>query len=91
MVGTGWSQVVVATLPADQLATLAGGAQDGASGDGASSDALALLQSLPRTAGAWGSGRILSGTLVSVILTDDGRIAIGAVAPDTLGAALAAR
>jgi outer membrane lipoprotein-sorting protein len=91
VVGTGWSQVVVATLPADQLASLAGGVQDTAQGGGASADALALLESLPRTTGAWGSGRILSGTLLSAILTDDGRIAIGAVAPETLGAALAAQ
>ena len=54
-------------------------------------DAAALLESLPRTSGEWGSGRVLSGTLVSAILTDDGRIAIGAVTPETLAAALAAQ
>ena len=54
-------------------------------------DAAALLESLPRVSGEWGSGRVLSGTLVSVILTDDGRVAIGAVTPETLGAALAAQ
>ena len=54
-------------------------------------DALALLQALPRTSGSWGSGHVLSGTLFSAIVTDDGRIAIGAVTPETLGAALAAQ
>ena len=54
-------------------------------------DAAALLESLPRTSGTWGSGRVLNGTLFSAILTDDGRIAIGAVTPQTLGAALAAQ
>ncbi len=54
-------------------------------------DAAALLESLPRVSGEWGTGRVLSGTLVSAILTDDGRVAIGAVTPETLGAALAAQ
>jgi outer membrane lipoprotein-sorting protein len=88
VVGTGWSQVVVGTLPAEQMAGLAGatGGSDASQG----LDVAALLASLPRASGTWGSGRILSGTLVSAILTDDGRFAIGAVAPETLGAALAA-
>ena len=54
-------------------------------------DAVALLASLPRISGEWGTGRVLSGTLVSAILTDDGRVAIGAVGPKTLSAALAAQ
>jgi hypothetical protein len=52
---------------------------------------MTLLQSLPVSSGAWGTGRILNGTLFSAILTDDGRVAIGAVAPEALGAALAAQ
>jgi hypothetical protein len=40
--------------------------------------------------GAWGSGRVLEGTLFSLVLTDDGRAALGAVAPEALYAALAA-
>ena len=54
-------------------------------------DAAALLESLPRISGEWGTGRVLSGTLVSAILTDDGRLAIGAVAPEALASALAAQ
>jgi len=49
-----------------------------------------MLQALPTTSGAWGSGKVLEGTLFTAILTDDGRVAIGAVPPTTLGAALAA-
>ncbi len=90
IVGTGWSQVVVGSVPADQAADLAATGQGEAAGAGGL-DVAALLESLPRTSGAWGSGRLLSGTLVSAILTDDGRFAIGAVSPETLGAALAAR
>ena len=92
VVGSGWSQVVIATLPAD----LASGAATSTLGDASESpmaglDAAALLESLPRVSGEWGTGRVLSGTLVSAILADDGRVAIGAVTPETLGAALAAQ
>ena len=83
VVGTGWSSVAIATIPAER----AGGDDP----SGAGSDAMALLEALPRTSGTWGTGRVLSGTLVSAILADDGRIAIGAVPPERLGAALAAQ
>ena len=94
VVGSGWSQVVIAAMPVDEAAGLAGATVGGNGGEMASSgglDAAALLESLPRTSGTWGSGRVLNGTLFSAILTDDGRIAIGAVTPQTLGAALAAQ
>jgi outer membrane lipoprotein-sorting protein len=89
VVGTGWSQVLVGRIPADALT---GGSADGSSGatSSAGTQALALLQALPRTSGSWGSGSVLNGTLFSVILTDDGRFAIGAVGTKALGAALAA-
>lgn len=48
-----------------------------------------LLESLPAVSGSWGSGRLLSTSLVNVVLTDDGRIAIGSVTEDRLYAALA--
>ncbi len=92
VVGTGWSQVVIATLPTDLVAGVDAPASEG---DGSSAmgglDAAALLESLPRISGEWGTGRVLSGTLVSAILTDDGRLAIGAVAPEALASALAAQ
>ena len=99
VVGEGWSTVVIADLPADALANLA---EDGmrATGDGpkapSGSDdgagtAVALIEALPAESGAWGTGRVLRGTLFSVILTDDGRVAVGAVSPEALGAALAAQ
>ena len=50
----------------------------------------AAVNALPKVSGAWGSGRVLEGTLFSLVLTDNGRVAIGAVAPDALYAALAA-
>ena len=48
-----------------------------------------MLKVLPTVSGAWGSGHLLRGTLFSALLTDDGRVAVGAVAPEALYAALA--
>ena len=95
VVGAGWSTIVVADLPADGLADLAEAGQAGpgprghSGGADPAATALALLEALPATSGDWGTGRVLKGTLFSAIVTDDGRIALGAVSPDALGAALA--
>lgn len=51
----------------------------------------ALLKSLPEVSGAWGTGRLLQTTLVTVVFTDDGRVAAGAVSPERVYAALAER
>ena len=94
IVGTGWSQVMIATVPEGATAGSTDGPTGGDAADATSAagaDALALLEALPRTSGSWGSGRVLNGTLFSAILTDDGQMAIGAVTPETLGAALAAQ
>ncbi|HYN30898.1 MAG TPA: sigma-E factor regulatory protein RseB domain-containing protein [Dermatophilaceae bacterium] len=77
VVGTGWSSVVVARLP------------DAPTASGSDDPATAVLDALPRVSGDWGSGRLVDGTLVSVVLTDDGRVAVGAVPPSALYAALA--
>ena len=74
MVGSGWSRIAIAQLPADAL----------------SGDAAMLIGTLPTVSGTWGSGRVVDGTLVSAVITDDGRVAIGAVDPTALTAALAA-
>ena len=37
--------------------------------------------------GAWGSGRLLQTSLVSVLITDGGRVFVGAVQPSVLYAA----
>jgi hypothetical protein len=47
-----------------------------------------MLNSLQRVQGSWGSGRLLRGTLFSVVLTDDGRVAVGSVEPEMLYRAL---
>ena len=74
VVGTGWSTVVVR-----EVGTPDGSAPDQLQG---------FLSQLPRVSGDWGSGRLLSGTAFSAVLTDDGRIAIGAVRPEKLYQAL---
>lgn len=96
VVGEGWSAVIVADLPPGGLGDLAESAmesEDDAQSPWAGTDpatlALTLLQALPDTSGQWGTGRVFTGTLFSAIVTDDGRIAVGAVDPDALGAALA--
>ncbi len=74
VVGTGWSTVMV-----QKVGTPQGSAPDQLQG---------FLNQLPRVEGAWGSGRLLSGTAFSAVLTDDGRVAIGAVRPEKLYQAL---
>jgi outer membrane lipoprotein-sorting protein len=51
----------------------------------------AVLAKLPRVSGAWGSGRLLSSRLVCALLTDDGRLIVGAVDPAVLYRAAAAK
>lgn len=93
--GTGWSTVVGLRLPAGGLSALTGAAAPGTSGSsGARSGAGGLsldrvLSALPAARGSWGSGRLLSSALVSVLITDDGRVYVGAVPPEQLYAAAA--
>ncbi|RZU74334.1 outer membrane lipoprotein-sorting protein [Micromonospora kangleipakensis] len=80
-VGTGWTTVVVARL---DEAGLAGGAKAGRSAAGGADQAAGLLAALPKVSGDWGSGRLLTGNLFSVLLTDDGRVLAGLVTPERL-------
>jgi outer membrane lipoprotein-sorting protein len=94
VVGSGWSTVVVA--PFDLAAMQAGSGGGSKAGSGGTAGDLGsqlsgILKALPATSGTWGSGHVLAGTLFSAVITDDGRIAIGAVAPDRLATALAAK
>ncbi|PTA44215.1 sigma-E factor regulatory protein RseB domain-containing protein [Micromonospora sp. RP3T] len=81
-VGTGWTTVVVAKL--GDPAGLDGAAKAGGTG-APDADMLAkVLGDLPKVSGDWGSGRLLSGKLFSVLLTDDGRVVAGLVTPERL-------
>lgn len=76
LVGSGWTTVLVAPVGTD-------GPDAGQLG--------AFLDRLPRVSGSWGSGRELRGNLFTVVLTDDGRVAAGAVQPTLLYQALGAK
>jgi hypothetical protein len=78
VVGSGWTSVVVAHVPTGTTG----------SGTGPATPLQVLLQKLPEVQGAWGSGHLLQGTLFTAILTDDGDVAVGAVAPGLLEQAL---
>ena len=84
VVGKGWTSVAVATLPKD---TANGGGQE----QGSANQLEGMLKALPPVSGSWGSGHLLEGTLFSAVVTDDGRVAVGAVKPDALYAALAVK
>lgn len=81
--GTGWASVVAGHMPSGWKES--GDADRRADGQSAQ-DLLRLLPEMPG-----GGGRVLDGTLFSVVLTDDGRYAVGAVAPDALYRALPKR
>lgn len=86
VVGDGWTSVLV-MRDVKALGTPGGAAksrdrQGPRAGEG---DALQnMLGSLPRVSGPWGSGRLLSSKLFSVLITDDGRMLVGAVSPERL-------
>jgi outer membrane lipoprotein-sorting protein len=75
IVGSGWSTVAVRKV-------------SGSPDTSSSPELQGYVNKLKRVSGTWGSGRVLSGNAFSVLLTDDGRIAVGAVEPETLYKAL---
>jgi outer membrane lipoprotein-sorting protein len=85
-IGSGW--LTVLDLPSAGLTAPSGSGSSGASPAGDSAAVLnALLQSATPVSGAWGSGRLLQTSLVSVLITDGGRMFAGAVQPSVLYAA----
>lgn len=70
--GKGWTSVIEAQLPKSTS-----GGKDGAQIQG-------VIESLPKVSGTWGSGHLLSSSLFSVLVADDGRVFAGAVTPETL-------
>lgn len=71
-VGEGWGTVVVSKT----------------GGDASDAEWRGFLDSLPKVSGPWGSGRVLAGTAFTAVVTDDGRVAIGAVEPERVYQAL---
>lgn len=94
VVGAGWTRVAV--LPAtleDLTAKPAETPSDGKPGEhwkggSAGTDPSALVQNVLKTAtpvsGTWGSGKLIKTKLVTALLTDDGRLLVGAVTPEEI-------
>jgi len=89
-IGSGW--LTVLKLPSSTL-TPGPGTPAGASTGGSADDSAAVLRALLASAtpvhGAWGTGRLLRTSLVSVLITDQGSAYAGAVQPSVLYAAAA--
>ncbi|HEY1176659.1 MAG TPA: hypothetical protein VGF17_10920 [Phytomonospora sp.] len=83
VVGEGWTAVVEFTS-ADIGKILSGEKPEGTEGAEGGPDVMALVESLPQVSGPWGSGRVFTSALVNALITDDGRILIGAVSTDKL-------
>jgi len=91
-VGRGW--LAVANLPGSALTdTTKAFGQRPSSGSGLSGDTgavvNALIKSATRVSGSWGSGRLIKTSLISVLITDHGRVLVGAVTPQVLYSAAA--
>jgi outer membrane lipoprotein-sorting protein len=90
VIGHGW--LAVADLPSSVLSSVtantpsSGSSSSSSSPLGGDTNAVinALLKSGTRVSGTWGSGRLLHTSLVSMLITDHGRVFAGAVTPAVL-------
>jgi outer membrane lipoprotein-sorting protein len=85
-VGQDW--LTVADLPSSVLSSVTGNQATGSAGSGLSGDTGpvigALLKSATPVSGSWGSGRLLATSLISMLMTSNGRVLVGAVTPQVL-------
>ena len=90
-VGKGW--LAVADLPSSVLSSVTASQATGSAGSGLSGDTGpvvgALLKSATPVSGSWGHGRLLETSLISMLMTSNGRVLVGAVTPQVLYAAAA--
>lgn len=78
VIGTGWTSVV-------ELKLAQSGKDAKAGKDGADAGQLEAMSGLLKpVSGSWGKGQLFAGTLFSALLTEDGRVLAGAVAPEKL-------
>jgi outer membrane lipoprotein-sorting protein len=88
VIGKDWLSVAV--LPASALSGLTG---SGSKASASSSDNAAIMSALLGSAtsvhGAWGSGRLLHTSLANILITSNGHVLVGAVAPSVLYSAAA--
>ncbi|MET7459503.1 DUF2092 domain-containing protein [Nonomuraea sp. NPDC005501] len=92
VVGDGWTSVAVLKMSEADLKGLQSGqpqqdGQDGRKGqDGKADGAIteSLLKAATPVSGTWGSGKLIRTKLVTALITDDGRVLIGAVTPEEI-------
>jgi hypothetical protein len=89
IVGKGWTSIIKADLPTTSDTSSNASSEPGSSNPLGSLEA--VMKSLPTVSGTWGSGHLLRGTLFTVLVTDNGQVVAGAVAPERLYAALSAQ
>ncbi|MGW4796293.1 LolA family protein, partial [Nonomuraea sp. NPDC004297] len=79
-VGEGWTTVAVVPFSPSDLT----GAQQQGEGGEQSAVIDNVLKSATPVSGTWGSGRLIRTKLVTALLTDDGRLLVGAVTPEEI-------
>ncbi|WP_431908140.1 LolA family protein [Nonomuraea jabiensis] len=94
VVGQGWTTVAVVPFSLSDLKTATpsdgreGPSHGQGPGGGAGADPSALVDSVLKSAtpvsGTWGSGKLIKTKLVTALLTDDGRLLVGAVTPEEI-------
>jgi hypothetical protein len=92
VIGSGWTAILAVRgqLPSPSMRYgSVPGSKPAQSDDGSGSALGAIIAQLPTVSGSWGTGRLLSTHLLSVLITNDGRVFAGAVAPSALYAAAA--
>ena len=86
VVGKDW--LAVADLPQSVLSSLTGGQATAKPGSGLGGDTSSIISALLKSAtpvsGSWGSGRLVRTSLLSMLMTSNGRVLIGAVTPQVL-------
>jgi outer membrane lipoprotein-sorting protein len=89
VIGQGWDSVVIVNVPTTSVGASA--ASTGGTTGSTATQLVKYVSLLPEVSGRWGSGHLMAGTVFSALLTNDGRLVVGAVSPEGLYAALAAK
>lgn len=88
VVGEGWDQVTVVTLPQKSEGQPAERRGAEAAESATATEWQQIMDSLPTVQGSWGSGRVLTSSLFTMVMTDDGRVAVGMVPTERVVAAI---
>lgn len=88
VVGEGWDRVTVVTLPQKPEGQSAEPRGTEAAESETATQWQQTMDSLPTVQGSWGSGRVLTSSLFTMVMTDDGRVAVGMVPTERVVAAI---